>query len=859
MNRISLNGNDWKMKEFIGMDWVWRDSVMPDTKDVRWWEPARVPGSVLHDLITQDRVPDPYYELNSKLVEWVPERTWVYKKEFAVSGKLRGKTIFLCFEGIDYEAQIFLNGVFLGRHEGMFIPWEKDVTEHLKYGEQNLVAAVIEPAPKEQPQVGKTSLVKTHKSRMTYWWDFCPRMIHQGIWKPVWLHVTEGGAIENVYLTADLNEDNTQALLHLELEADLKALDEYYVEGAFGDITFREKINKRVSRVEWKVENPRLWWVNGYGEPYEYPVWIRLTKSSGTVCDERKFLFGIRDIRFGLNEGTENPKGEFLLYLNGRKLYMNGYNWVPCDVLYGVSREQKMRHLLRLAKEAGVNILRVWGGGLIEKDSFYEECAKNGILIWQEFILSSSGIDNKTPDSETYKSMIEKQAEIILKQKRNHTSLAVWCGGNELQDENGRPLDNNDPVLAALKEQQKRWDPKRKWLPTSPSGGVFLNSLENIRKYPDKLLDVHGPWEHQGLKGHCRLYNQGVSLLHTEFGVEGMCAYSTLRKVTAQEHLFPANKDNEVYFHRGAWWNNEPLVQETFGGNLSDIESIRKGSQYLQYEGLKYAVECNRRRAFKNSGTFPWQLNEPYPNLFCTSAVDYYGIPKPAYYGIKKAYAPYRITAAFDSPVLKGKTCFTAALYAGCNGKGRELRRCWVHAELLDGYGQQRWYREYDVEGLSQKDTKAADICQGLKDFSDELVLLRLKLGKDGFVLAENEYLFTMTEDLSAVFAGGNQEIQVDFVKGSIILKNPSSKPIWFIYLSREDGEMEFYPDNNYFCLMPGEKKQVNAGMALNKISVQALNGAYTTTAFLDKKQAPDKGVFMAEGTKTAEGSKLCR
>ncbi|MFR6330463.1 MAG: glycosyl hydrolase 2 galactose-binding domain-containing protein [Eisenbergiella sp.] len=179
MDRINLNGPDWLMKEFVGMDWVWRDSVMPQTGDVRWWYPAEVPGSVLHDLMENGLVPDPYYEMNSKLAEWAPDRTWVYKGIF-VPEDLKGKRITLVFEGIDYSSEIFLNGVSLGKQEGMYVPWSMDVSAKLLPGETNLLAVVLEPAPFEQPQVGKTSLVYTHKSRMTYWWDFCPRMIHQG-------------------------------------------------------------------------------------------------------------------------------------------------------------------------------------------------------------------------------------------------------------------------------------------------------------------------------------------------------------------------------------------------------------------------------------------------------------------------------------------------------------------------------------------------------------------------------------------------------------------------------------------------------------------------------------------------------
>lgn len=203
VKKISLNGNDWLMKEFVGMDWIWRDSVMPDSKDVRWWYPATVPGSVMHDLAENRMIPNPHYELNTKLGEWASERTWVYRKEFFVPEDEKGREITLCFDGIDYASEIFLNGVSLGKQEGMYIPWKHKVTDRIQYGEKNLIAVVIEPAPPEQPQVGKTSLVTTHKSRMTYWWDFCPRMIHQGIWQDTYLEITGETQIVDLHVETD--------------------------------------------------------------------------------------------------------------------------------------------------------------------------------------------------------------------------------------------------------------------------------------------------------------------------------------------------------------------------------------------------------------------------------------------------------------------------------------------------------------------------------------------------------------------------------------------------------------------------------------------------------------------------------
>lgn len=832
MEQMNLGGRDWLMKEFVGMDWVWRDSVKQDSQDTRWWNKARVPGSVLHDLWENKLVPDPYYECNSKLVEWVPARTWVYKKIFLLPGEWEGKNITLHMKGIDYEGEIFLNGHSLGKQKGMYLPWKRDVTDVLCRDGENLLAVVLEPAPPEQPQVGKTSLVSTHKSRMTYWWDFCPRMIHQGIWDEVYLEMTKEAVLEDVNAAVLWSSRHPLAKVNVQVEA--LAEDGCMVRASLEGECRETSVKDGRAQLEFQISNPRLWWPNGWGEAFQYELIVSLYEKDGGISDVRKCKVGIREIVFGANEDAPSDAPELVLWVNGKRIYIKGYNWVPMDVMYGVERPEKLKHLIRLAKEAGINMFRVWGGGLIEKDLFYELCAEHGILIWQEFILSSSGIDNKTPENKEYLHMLQKEAEVIIKNKRRHTALAVWCGGNELQDDSGNPLDSSDTVLAMLKEQVEALDSGRKWLPTSPSGGVFLNSMENLERCPDRLFDVHGPWEHQGLLKHCSLYNKGSSLLHTEFGVEGMTNRSTLLYSVGKEHLMPANKENEIYFHRGAWWVNEPLVQETFGGNLEELEQIRKGSQYLQYEGLKYAVESNRRRAYHNSGSFPWQFNEPYPNLYCTSHVDYYGNPKPVYYGMKKAYGGRYISASFASPSLAGQQDFYCKLYAG-TGEGAFA----VTADIFDMGGRSCFHKEWNGEAVLGGAGSAMEITMEKQKLPEDLFLLRLKLADGEQVLAENEYLFTGSKDLSEVYRMGEPKIAVEKTavsgwRNGLLLKNTGSIAALFLYLTgipRLPKESYFYFSDNYLVLLPGEERPIGfetAGEEGVSVAMEALNVGYS-------------------------------
>jgi beta-mannosidase len=421
--------------------------------------------------------------------------------------------------------------------------------------------------------------------------------------------------------------------------------------------------------------------------------------------------------------------------------------------------------------------------------------------------------------------MLLSQAETIIKRKRNHTALAIWCGGNELSDWEGNPVKDSDPLVGRLKELVNRLNPQRRWLPSSPSGGVFNNTVKNIEEHPDMLWDVHGPWEHQGLSEHCRLYNMGTSLLHSEFGVEGMTNRNALYKTVSEKHMLPAGKDNEIYFHRGAWWANEPLIQQMFGG-LHTIDEIRTASQYLQYEGLKYAVECNRRRAFQNSGTFPWQFNEPYPNAYCTSSLDYYANPKPAYYGVRNSYDRVLVSASFESPSLFEKSEFSADFFVTTSLLDNELKKFGnisVRYELEGIDGIKYFSKENSIILPENSTQKIDEIRVPEGEIKSALFLLRLSItGQDGGLIAENEYLFTKEMHFGSVFLLPEPNLEYRQDENSLNIRNKGQYAALFLFLSCDDPlpQKDFlYFSKNYLCILPGEERSVELSADSGNIS----------------------------------------
>jgi beta-mannosidase len=240
-------------------------------------------------------------------------------------------------------------------------------------------------------------------------------------------------------------------------------------------------------------------------------------------------------------------------------------------------------------------------------------------------------------------------------------------------------------MLAALHEMVRQLDPGRPWLPTSSSGPVFGNSPEAIARDPGSLHDVHGPWEHQGLTGQCELFNRGMSLFHSEFGVEGLTNRKALDAVIAREHQWPVSLDNPLWEHLGAWWVKEPRWKELFG-HLEAVEDVLQATQFSQASGLGYAVEANRRRKYHNSGSIPWQFNEPYPMAACTSAVDYFAQPKPAYYAVARAYTPLHLSARFERLAWQGQELFAAEIWIS-NSHSEPLQAASLQASLVGASG----------------------------------------------------------------------------------------------------------------------------------------------------------------------------
>ncbi|WP_431835439.1 glycosyl hydrolase 2 galactose-binding domain-containing protein [Cellulomonas sp. Y8] len=734
---LDLTGPGWLVREALGDTWQWyvdapvaarnnaADAALAAAAAPGWW-PATVPGSVVTDLARAGELPDPYLDRNSRAAEWTGARHWVYRRGVDLPALGSGERAVLELDGVDPSGTVLWDGEPLGRVEGLYHRFRAEVPAAAATPGVHRLAVVVDPVPPNEPQVGRTERVRVHRPRMTEGWDFCPRLPHQGLWRPARV-VIDRVHLAEVTVRADLlvaevvdgrdglaefgaprrvrwsqapnSAGTTEATAGVapgdgvvrvrgavevgdggEAAVDVEVLDSSGAVVAARRVDLPGALDApgalgapgapsprlpgapaaRPFDVTLRVPAPDLWWPRRLGTPTTYAVRLAV---AGGGRELWRGATGFRTARMVPNAGAPDDARGYTAEVNGVRLPLVGWNWAPADAQYGTITHDRVEHLVGLAAASDSAVLRVWGGGLVETEEFYDACDRAGLLVWQELSQSSSGMQSAPSEDPAFVDLMRREAAVVVPPRTHHPSLLVWGGGNEL-DLDGVPLDEDrSPVLAALRDEVARLEPGRAWLPTSPTGPAFHHRADVIAAAPDDQHDVHGPWEHQGLTGQHALADAGTCLAHSEFGVEGMANRRLLDHLVPADRAWPLDRSNPVHRHLGEWWDNAPLVQQCFAGRLADVDGYRRASQHLQATGLAYAVEADRRRWPRCSLVLPWQLAESYPNTWCTAVVDHLGDPKPAFHAVARAFAPDRATLRTATTAWGGRAHAAAEVW----------------------------------------------------------------------------------------------------------------------------------------------------------------------------------------------------
>ncbi len=686
--------------------------------------PCRVPGSIYAALEDAGVIEDPFFDMNSLKAQWVAGHWWVYQTTFSCDHPASGERMELVLEGVDYHGHIFVNSHKVGESANMYVPFVADITDIVRAGE-NRVTVVLENAPDEMGQIGYTRETYTQKARFNYKWDWCTRLVSIGLYRPAYIRTYESARVDTFYFKpvgmagdaevyVNLHGDTTDCRVTVSLG------------GCRTECALDPKGRQAKCRVH--VDNVKLWEPIGQGEANLYDLELSVRKGD-RVLDTQHHAVGFRHFELTQNDHAPIGAWPYVFTCNGRRVYAKGVNLTPMDMAC-CNDPARMEELLTLMKAAHINLIRVWGGGVIEDEIFYRLCDRMGFMVWQEFIQSSSGIDNSPSKREEFLENQAKTAVYATKTLRNHPALVVFSGGNELMDSDCVPSDFADRNIGELLGVVTQHSPHVPMLPTSASGPTAAQHV------PGEHWDVHGEWVFLGVEEHYKRYGNADYLFHSEFGVNGMVSVDSLKKFLSPSHIHPTDMQKDhVWRHHGEWWDSAGRDNGIFG--LPDtIERQVARSQFIQAEGLRFIIEADRRRAFACSGCIIWQINEPYPNVCCTSLIDYYMQPKPAFWQVAKAFAPLNVSLKYDKLVWNPGETFTADVYVSLDGDEREVAYTYTADRTVTGTVRAGGTQGVKVGEIAIPVTGPhirIDLSATAGDLSFENIVYLLVRGADGF------------------------------------------------------------------------------------------------------------------------------
>lgn len=615
------------------------------------WISATVPGAVQLDIAKAGKYHQPFYFAEHwKDYLWMEDQYYTYRTSFPKPDLAVGERAVFISRGIDYEFRIYLNGEELLHQEGMFTPVKLDLTEKLK--DKNELKILVFPAPKlhEKP-VDRSQASQVAKPAVSYGWDWHPRLVPLGIWDETYFEIQPQSHIDDFHVNYSLNKELTQAEIKLEISGrNLAGLPFVW--------TLKDETGKEVLKSESKTEstfsNPQLWWPHDQGKPYLYTSTLQLFDASGKVIQTTESKIGFRRIKLVMNEGAWHepdgfPKSRSVppaqLEINGRKIFCKGTNWVNPEIFPGIITRERYDELLTLAKEANFNILRIWGGGIVNKESFFKLCDEKGILVWQEFPLAC----NNYPDDPHYLSTLKQESASIINRVKKHPSLAFWCGGNELFN-SWSGMTDQSLALRLLNSQCLALDPNSPFIPTSPLMGM-----------------AHGNYVFRDFQTKEEVFSNMARAhytTYTEFGMPAPASVEVLKTIIPKEELWPPKPGTSWESHHAykAWVGNTWLCQdiiEDYFGVSNSLEELVANGQLMQGEGYKCIFEEARRQKPYCAMAANWCYNEPWPTAANNSLLSYPSIPKPGFYAVKNACRPVLASAKFSKfKWTEGETFF---------------------------------------------------------------------------------------------------------------------------------------------------------------------------------------------------------
>lgn len=786
------------------------------------WMSARVPGTVHQDLLDHGRLPDPFYGMNEQKVQWVEKEDWLYRTVFTVTAdQLKSDVAWLTFEGLDTYADVYLNGSLLLKADNMFVGHKLAVKDVLREGENRLMIRFRSPVEETAPQWDtdgfnypadndhseKRMSVYTRKAPYSYGWDWGIRLATSGIWRPVKLTFCNGAVIDDFFVRQqEVTEQVAKVDNQLEInnvtstskEAQVKVV---YAYGEQADTLTRTVVlqpgKNSLSMPAW-IEKPHLWMPNGWGDPALY-TFTATVSVDGKEVASREEAIGLRSIRVVMEDDKDGKS--FYFEVNGKPMFAKGSNYIPGDALLPNMTGERYARLFEDIRAANMNMVRVWGGGIYEDDRFYEEADRNGILVWQDFIFACTTY----PHDPTFLKRVSEEAVYNMRRLRNHASLAMWCGNNEIYE--GMRYwgwkDKYSPVV--WKEMTEGYDILfRQLLPelvaANDPGRFYMHGSPYEANWgrPEswKIADSHnwGTW--YGQKPFESLDTE-IPRFMSEYGFQAFPEMKTIR-------MFASPEDYELESpvmnaHQKASIGNF-LIKKTMALYYKvpeKFEDLIYAGLILQGQGMRHGIEAHRRHRPYCMGSLPWQLNDSWP-VVSWSSIDYYGNWKAMHYQIRRAFAPVLVDAIKEGNNL-------SYYIMSDRLTDEELT---LNLELMDFNG--KVYRKQKVDGLLPANTSKLfyqePVEQALAGRDSATTFMHMVVkSKKGEVLSDEIYYFAHPKD--QLLPKTPLQWQVKQKKGYCEVTVKADKLARDIFIEVPVQGVRF--SDNFFDLLPGQKKKV--------------------------------------------------
>ncbi|CBA16702.1 glycoside hydrolase family 2 protein [Xanthomonas albilineans] len=800
------------------------------------WLPAQVPGTVQTDLIAAGVVPDPFYRDNEAKIQWVGLSDWEYKTRFKADAALLARAhVELVFDGLDTFAEVYLNGKKLLSADNMFRQWRVDAKPLLQRGDNVLEVRLSSPIKKIQPWLAKQpyalpgaydsafgdepvarhSSTYVRKAPYNFGWDWGPRIVTAGIWQDVRVEAWDALRVEGLHIAQQrVDADAAQLLAQLEVQADHRDAVQLDLDvlGPDGQpvAQFSQKAvldpGNNILTVPVRIAKPQRWFPVGYGRQDLYTFKAHLHDASGDSLDTQR-VTGLRSIE--LRREQDRWGKSFALVVNGIPVFAKGANLIPFDSFPSRVDAARMHGFLQSAREANMNMLRIWGGGHYQPDSFYEDADRLGLMIWQDFMFGGA----IPPYDVAFRENTRAEAEAQVKRLGDHPSIVLWCGNNEVQtgwenwgdrikfkqsidpEERERIVRGMTTLFGSvLRDAVRHYDSDTPYWATSP-GTDFDGAADQPN---DGDMHYWKVWGGPALP--VTEYLNVTPRFMSEYGLQSFPDMRTIRAFAEPGDLQPESPVMRAHqkFDKGNGNQRLLLYIRRAFGEPKDFESFVYLSQIMQAEGIALAAEHLRAARPQAMGSMYWQLNDVWPGA-SWSSLDYFGRWKALHYRTRRFYAPELIAALRDD---SGHT--TVSLVSD---RTTPLTARW-RMRVMDMAGK--------VLSKSEKPVTLAPLSSlRVGSFSDAQLLRRADPARsvavfellDGErVLSRNLVFFDAAKRLQWPRTDIRTDLRADGDGYALTLSSPTlASEVWLAF-----GDLDVTLSDNAFDLLPGEPLTVH-------------------------------------------------